>query len=409
MTGTHDFDVVIVGGGAVGATLALQLERLDYRVAIIEMHTPSFASSNPERVIALNYGSRCHLDRLGLWQDVAAGGTGKIRHIMVSEAGNRGHTDLDVSELDVSETAQLSEFGYVVEMGSLLAPMYRALEVSTVRIYSAAVVSRVVNGDGGVAIHLRQGGVDKQIHAALLVGADGTHSHIRRMAGIDVFGWDYNRFGVVASVGCACAHAEIAYECFRNAGPLAFLPLADGRFSIVWAVTPAEATQLLGMADDGFMSALRRAAGREVIRQTGEITDVSKRTLFPLELTIAKSYTSGRIALVGNAAHTVHPVAGQGMNLGLRDVEVLVAMLDSDLARQDPGRRIVLQGYAEKRRVDVLAVAGFTESMVHVFGSAVPGMKRLRGRGLDTLASMPRLKDMLLRQASGLDQMGANK
>lgn len=403
MTQRYDFDVVIVGGGAIGATLALTLERMGCRVAVVELHAPSFSSSDPERVIALNYGSRCHLERLGVWHEIEASGTGAIRHIVVAEPGNRGRTDMDAAE------AQLGELGYVVEMGVLLEPLYRALAASSVHLFSSAVVSGVVNGAERAEVHITHEGEERTIMASLLVGADGTDSLIRRLAGIGVYGWDYNRFGVVASVACERSHGEVAYECFRQSGPLAFLPLADGRFSIVWAVTPAEASQLLAMKDDAFMAALRRAAGPELIAQTGAVMAVSRRAIFPLELTIAKSFVSGRIVLAGNAAHTVHPVGGQGMNLGLRDVEVLVEMLAGELGRKDPGRGIVLQGYAEKRRADVLAVAGFTESMVHVFGSVVPGVKWLRGHGLDRLAALPRLKDLLLRQAAGLGQMRGRK
>ncbi|MDQ6993501.1 MAG: FAD-dependent monooxygenase [Mariprofundus sp.] len=401
MVKSDTFDVVIVGGGAVGVTLALQLEQLDYRVAVVELVRPSFSSSEPERVIALNYGSRAHLEKIGLWKQLETSGVGNIRNIVVSEAGNRGRASLKVSELP-----ELSDFGYVVEMGLLLEPMYQALQASSVTIFSPATVETLFNGDKGVDIKLRLGDSEQWLHAALLVGADGTNSQIRRMAKIAVCGWDYNRFGVVASVTCSQRHVDVAYECFRHAGPLAFLPLADGRFSIVWAVTPAEASQLMAMDDECFLSTLRRAVGTQVLQQLDSFTAVSKRALFPLELTIAKKYTVGRIALVGNAAHTIHPVAGQGMNLGLRDVDDLVAVLDSPLGRTDPGQKIVLQAYSEKRRADVLAVVGFTESMLHTFASRLPVLKWLRGWGLDKLVSMPKLKALLLRQASGLAQLG---
>jgi len=399
-----DFDVVIVGGGAVGAVLALALERLDYRVAVIELRPPAFASTDPERVIALNYGSRCHLDRLGLWDEVAAGGLGNIKHIVVTEPGNRGRVDLDAAESSF-ETPDMHELGYVVEMGKLLEPMYQRLQESSVELISPASVQCFEIQSQQVTIQLHRGDQVSAITTALLVGADGTHSQIRRQADIDVFGWDYNRFGIVASVACEKGHNNTAYECFRASGPLAFLPLADGRFSIVWAATPAEATQLLAMGDAQFMDALQKAAGAATINQIGAITSTSRRASFPLELTIAKSFGGPRLVLAGNAAHTVHPVGGQGMNLGLRDVLALVEMLDSELAHKDPGQSIVLQGYAEKRRADVMAVAGFTESMVHVFGSNVPGVKWLRGMGLEKLPCAKSLSGLLLKQASGAGQM----
>jgi len=403
-----DFDVVIVGGGAVGATLALELERLDYRIAVIELRTPSFASTDPERVIALNYGSRCHLNRLGLWDEIAAGGLGNIKHIVVTEPGNRGRVDLDAADSSF-ETQDMHELGYVVEMGELLEPMYQRLQASSVELISPAAVQDFTITPQQVNIQIQRGDQSSSITTALLVGADGTYSQIRRMAGIDVFGWDYNRFGIVASVACENGHGNTAYECFRSSGPLAFLPLADGRFSIVWAATPGEATQLLAMDDGQFITALEAAAGEDAINQIGAITATSRRASFPLELTIAKSFAQLRLALVGNAAHTVHPVGGQGMNLGLRDVVALVEMLDCELAHNDPGQSIVMQGYAEKRRSDVAAVAGFTESMLHVFGSNAPGVKWLRGMGLEKLPRAKTLSGMLLKQASGLGQMSSKK
>jgi len=395
-----EVDVAIVGGGAIGATLALELERLNYRVALLEMRQPDFASSSPERVIALNAGSRMHFERIGVWQDIAAAGTGDIRHIVVAEPGNRGRVDMDAA----ASQKPLDALGHVIEMGPMLEPIYRKLKESRARLVCPAAVQAIHVDDDGVGIELLSGKQKQTLRASLLIGADGTNSQIRRLAGIRTRGWDYNRFGIVASVRCARSHAEAAFECFRASGPLAFLPLADGRYSIVWAVMPGEANQLLNMSDERFVDALERAAGSELLRQTGAIVETSPRAAFPLELTVARHFAKPRLALVGNAAHTVHPVAGQGMNLGLRDVAVLVQELDSELAHRDPGQSIIMQAYAEQRRADTLAVAGFTESMLHTFGSGMPGMKWLRGRGLDVMDSWPGLKDMLLSHAAGLSQ-----
>ena len=403
------FDVVIVGGGVIGVMLALELERLHYRVAVIELRAPSFSSGNPERVVALNYGSRCYLEALGLWQDIAAHGLGHIHHIVVSEPGNRGRVDLGVNNLNASDldTSDMQALGYVVEIGHVLEPMYQRLKASSVELISPASLLNYELQSDRVSLQVQRDTMVSTITAALLVGADGSFSQVRRLAQIDTCGWDYNRFGLVASIACEHGHNDTAHECFRSSGPLAFLPLADGRYSIVWASTPAEATQLLAMDDAAFMSALERAAGADTLHQIGAIIDVSKRASFPLELSIAKTFAKPRIALLGNAAHTLHPVAGQGMNLGLRDVETLVAVLDDDVAKGDAGQSILMQAYAEKRRADVMAVAGFTESMTHIFGSTVPGMKWLRSMGLQNLSSFSGLSKLLLKQASGVGQLSA--
>ncbi len=411
-----DFDVVIVGGGAIGAVLALELDRLNYSVAVVELRRPDFASSNPERVVALNDGSRCYLETLGLWKEIEAFGLGDIRHIVVTEPGNRGRFDLHASDLQPDLSADLRTdaadkhaLGYVVEMGHLLEPMYRALQASSVELITPACIEAFEVGQEQVSIQMRRGDESSTISSALMVGADGTYSQVRSMAGIDLFGWDYNRFGLVASVSTALGHQNTAHECFRSSGPLAFLPLADGRFSIVWAATPAEAVQLLSMDDATFIYALQKAAGESTMSKLGAVTAISKRASFPLELTIAKSFAQPRLALLGNAAHTIHPVAGQGMNLGFRDVQTLIEVFSRAKEQQggdavDPGQSILMQAYAEKRRADVMAVAGFTESMSHIFGSRVPGVKWLRGTGLEHLSSVPALSDLLLQQASGMAQ-----
>lgn len=401
----HQFDIVIIGGGAIGAALALQLQPLGYRIAVIESRQPSFDSTDPERVIALSHGSRMHLEQLGVWPDVAVSGSGKIRHIVVSEPGNAGRVDMDAVDAR-SEAPDIEALGYVVEMGQLLAPMYARMQ-ELAEVICPAQVTALRQTEEGMEVQLQADGKARTLQARLLIGADGTHSQIRRLAGIDLFGWDYNRYGIVASVQAERPHADVAYECFRESGPLALLPLADGRFSIVWAAKPAEAVRLLQMPEAMFLQKLYRAVGDTVQPKTGRFTGMGARASYPLELSIARSFSASRLLLAGNAAHTVHPVGGQGMNLGLRDVAVLARLLDSDLARNDPGAPILLQAYAEQRRLDVLGVTGFTETMVNAFGmSAAPG-RWLRGQGLNVMQMWPPLRDMLLHHAAGLSSLAA--
>ncbi len=390
-----DFDVVIVGGGVIGGVLALQLAEQGRRVAIIEALLHGMGKSDPERVVALSYGSRCYLEELGLWQDIESAGTGMIRYIEVREPNNRGLVQMDAAE------AGVEALGYVVEIADVVHPIYKVLQGKVTWFRPARVLS-FKHEDDGVSISLSQDGEQLNITAALLVGADGTHSQIRRMAGIGTHGWDHNRFGLVASVRCERGHADTAYECFRASGPLAFLPLSDDRFSIVWALAPQEAVRMMGLPDRMFLKRLQRAADESVLPRSGRFESLGKRACFPLELRIAKEYTRSRIALVGNAAHTVHPVAGQGMNLGLRDVIDLITVLDSPLAKKDAGNPLLLSAYAEKRRADVLAVAGFTESMLASFGNDLAWMRVLRAQALAAVQTIKPLKDELLQHAAGL-------
>jgi len=405
-----EFDVVIVGAGAVGSALAIQLAELGYQVAVVDAAEPNYASSDPERVIALSYGSRCYLESLDVWQGVIDTGAGLIRHIHVSEPGNEGGVEMDVSEAELlpgsASSSDMNALGYVVEMGTVLKPLHDKLQQCVTTIMPARVEEvRFGNGAEQTEVRLNEAGATRTLKTSLLIGADGTHSQIRRKAGIHTRGWDYNRFGLVLSATLKQSHQDIAYECFKESGPLAFLPMADGRYSIVWAVTPTEATRLLQMPETLFIKRLERAAGEDVIANFGPVQSIGKRFCFPLELTVAERYAMPGLALVGNAAHTIHPVAGQGMNLGFRDAAVLSEVLAEDVSRSNPGAAILMQAYSEKRRADVLAVAGFTESLVHSFGISLPPARRLRGSALETLQKMPSLRSMLLGQASGIAQM----
>lgn len=412
----NEFDVVIVGAGAVGSALAIQLVDLGYQVAVIDAFQSNYASSDPERVIALSYGSKCYLESLGVWQGVADAGVGLIRHIHVSEPGNSGTVEMDLSQAETLADAAcrsvsaMDALGYVVEMGHVLKPLHDKLKGSVEWIVPAVIEDVLFASDGRkTEIRLNIDGESRSLTTSLLVGADGTNSQIRRRAGIGTRGWDYNRFGLVLSARLEQSHNDIAYECFKDSGPLAFLPMSDGRYSIVWALTPTDAMRLLQMPEPLFIRKLERAAGADVFNRFGPVSKIGKRFCFPLELTVAERYAMPGVALVGNAAHTIHPVGGQGMNLGFRDAAVLAEVLATELAYDNPGAPILMQAYAEKRRADVMAVAGFTESMVNIFSFAFPPARKVRGGSMDILQKMPSLRSLLLGQASGIAQMQALK
>jgi len=399
-----DYDLIIVGAGAIGAAFAIEAGRLGYRTALIEARQPTYEASDPERVIALSHGSRLHLEALGVWDAIEAGGAGKIRHIRVNEPGQSGLSNLETDEARDLQPA-IEALGYVVQMHHVLQPMHAALP-DNVELIAPASVTSLHNGDEAVTVTLNAGKDERQLTARLLVGADGTESRIRSLVGITCRGWDHNRFGLVASVTTAHGHRDTAYECFRSTGPLAFLPLAGGRSSIVWSLAPREAADLMKRNDIEFIAALESAAGPLAREGLGRVMGIGKRTCYALESRVAASFAKGRVVLAGNAAHTLHPVAGQGMNLGLRDVAVLADVLSRALTMdRDPGRMILTQEYAERRRLDTTAVVGFTEGLLHTFEPDLFPAGWLRGRGLDALDRIAPLRRFLLGQAAGIGQL----
>ncbi|MDQ7057892.1 MAG: FAD-dependent oxidoreductase [Ghiorsea sp.] len=392
------YDIVIVGAGVIGAGLALSLAKEGYTIALLDAQEPSLKPTNPERVIALSEGSKRYLLNLGVWDDIAAGGAGFIQHIAVREPQNIGAVDMSHQELDSDA------LGYVLEVRHVLSPIQQAFTDNITSMYGVQCLGFMQN-DTGVCLQILDDGKQLEVQASLLIGADGTNSFIRSFAGIQTYGWDHNRLGIVASIACEHGHGNTAYECFKEEGPLALLPLADGRFSLVWSVAPKTAVELLNLNDEGFLHILRNEVGDEIMAKLGRFTSMGKRASFPLELRVAKSFAQGRVLLAGNAAHTIHPIAGQGMNLGLRDVAVLVDILQQTWAREDLANPLIGQTYAERRRLDTLAVAGFTEGVLETFASSLLPKRWLRGQGLHMMQSTPLLKQFLLKQAAGIGQL----
>ncbi|MDX8387546.1 MAG: FAD-dependent oxidoreductase [Ghiorsea sp.] len=392
------YDVVIVGGGAIGSALALRLSQLNYSVALLDKQLPSFQTNNPERVIALSEGSARFLDSLGVWDDILALGTGFIKDIVVCEPGAIGRAGMSHTEIDAQA------LGYVSEIRHVLKPIYAALK-GKVDILCPAQCLSIENTDHVVSIQIQDEQGVRKIQTSLLVGADGTNSQVRKMVGVGTAGWDHNRSGIVASIKTKHGHGQKAFECFREDGPLALLPLADDRFSLVWSVAPRHGVELMKMKEDSFLKVLEQEVGEDVLGATGSFESVGKCASFPLELRIAKSFAKQGVVLVGNAAHTIHPIAGQGMNLGFRDVAVLADVLSQNWAKQDLISPLITQAYAERRRSDVVAVAGFTEGVLEAFSSKLFPVPWLRGKGLDGVDSTSVLKQMLLQQAAGLGQL----
>jgi len=394
------YDIAIVGAGVVGSVLALHLSQLGYHVVLLDAHHPTFAASDPERVIALSEGSANYLESLGVWPNVRKNGAGLIQNITIAEPGNPGAVKMSHEMLGKDVEA----LGYVLEIRHVLEPVHQAL-AGEVNIMSGIRCLAIEQAENGVFLQVQQQDkAHEMIQAKLLVGADGTNSIVRNLTGISTYGWDHNRFGIVASIACAHGHHNTAFECFKEEGPLALLPLADGRYSLVWSVTPKMGVELLQASDKTFLQILSKEAGDDAMRLIGRFTSMGKRASFPLELRVAQSFAKQRVLLVGNAAHTIHPVAGQGMNLGLRDVAVLSEMLNQPWSK-DLSKPLIGQTYAERRRLDTMAVAGFTEGVLEAFSSSWLPQRWLRGQGLNGVQSVSGLKDLLLKHASGVAQL----
>ena len=380
------YDAVVVGGGAVGAATAAALAQAGVLTALIEKgEAPaSFDPRNYDlRVYALSPGSVRFLRALGIWERILTARACAYESMRVWEDEAVHALHFDAAE------AGVPHLGYIVENKLLLSALWSRLEA--VSIFEKAQIARWQYDDGGAHLRLRDG---RELETRLVIAADGADSVLRGEAGIDCATWPYPQQAIVCHVQTERPHHHSAYQRFLPTGPLAFLPLADGRCSIVWS--SSEAWRLLTLEDREFMDALTQA-GQRVL---GAVSACTPRVAYPLRLLHAEKYVRERFALVGDAAHVIHPLAGQGVNLGIADAQALAEVLGEAKADgRDLGHLRVLQRYERARRADNLDMLALTEGLYRIFSPGAEPLKPLRRSGMEAVQRLRPLKDFFVRRA----------
>lgn len=396
MTGAmKQYDVLIIGGGMVGASLVQALAGHGLRIAIVEA-VQFEARSVPgydDRAIALAHGTQRIFSGMGIWERLLEEAT-PIHRIHVSDRGHPGFTRLD------REEEGLPALGYVVParvIGRVLGDTVRA--ATEVDLYCPATLSAItIEPDAVYAQVTTANDLVESLTARLLVAADGAGSAVREQLGIAVIDQDYAQTAVIANITTQLPHRNTAYERFTDTGPLAFLPMTGQRCAVVWTVAKAETEAVMDLSDQEFLSRLQQRFGYRL----GRLERVGQRQAYALRLVRARESVRHRLALVGNAAHTLHPIAGQGFNLGVRDVAVLAEVLvDAMRAGRDPGELETLDCYGNWRRADHRRVTVFTDSMARMFTLPLPAFGAARAAGMLALDLVPPAKRLLTRLTMG--------
>jgi 2-octaprenyl-6-methoxyphenol hydroxylase len=383
------WDLVIIGGGLVGVSLACALAPLGLRVAIIEPTPRQQLIRRDRRLIALSLGSQRIFEGLGVWSKMAEE-SAPINSVHVSEAGRFGVTRIHAAELDVPCLGSMMSANRIAES------CYEQLdEYQEITVLTGKFVDQKSHADHIHVTMEASDGVRKELRASLLVAADGMGSRVRENAGIDVSKQAYQQAAVVAEVTHESPHGQVAFERFLSAGPMALLPLSGQRCALVWTWPEDRVETVLSWSDEVFLEQLQKHFGFRL----GRFLAVSARASYPLSQVMANELVGERLVLLGNAAHGLHPVAGQGFNLGLRDVALLAELIQAD---SDPGSEALLVNYAQQRQHDHRLVMRSTHWLVRIFASTQWPLSRVRGLGLITLDRVWPLKNRLMQQAMGL-------
>jgi 2-octaprenylphenol hydroxylase len=390
-----DYDLLIAGGGMVGSALACALGDADLKIGLLEGAPLDRIRPGLEldaRVSAISHASQRIFAAVGAWDGIAAWRVSPFRDMRVWDATGFGSIHFD--------SAAIGEplLGWIIENRVIqFALLERVRQLPAVELLCPATLDTAQALENGCwRVCLSDG---REFTTRLLVGADGAQSRVRQLAGIETSGWSYDQTAIVANVRTAEPHQQTAWQRFLPTGPLAFLPLADGRCSIVWATPPEQADALLALNEAEFAEALAEAFDQRL----GAIVEVGHRAAFPLRLQHARAYVQPGLALIGDAARVIHPLAGQGVNLGLLDAATLAeVVLDAVAAGHDFGSLKVLRRYERWRKGDNLLMMGMMDGFKRLFGNGLPPVRLLRNIGLNLTDTAGPLKNFIARRAMGL-------
>lgn len=381
-------DILIVGGGLIGATLLLALRNLGFSTLLVESKpfTDRINADFDARSLALSPASQRILNMLGLWDILKAYAT-PIELIHVSEQHRFGASRLQGTKEE--------PLGYVLEMQHINQAIHQLLIKESVL---APATVTAIDMDK-VTATLTTATETLTIQARLVVAADGAESTMRSLCGLTANTKHYNQQAIIANIGLSKPHLQKAYERFTPQGPLALLPMSNKRMSLVWAMTPEKAQALMSSNDAEFLQQVQQAFGSRL----GRFIKLGQRHTYPLKQVLMQQQNKGPLVFLGNAAHTLHPVAGQGFNLGLRDAATLAQCINT-FGLDAP----MLEHYIALRKHDQQVITGFTDALIRIFGTNIPGMGLIRSAGLVALDNLPLLKNILARYAQGFGGLASD-
>ena len=399
----RDCDVVIVGGGMVGATLALALKSGGLEPVLVD-RAPMSAQLDAAfdgRASAIAFSS------FRQWRAIGVGAAlepdaQRIEQILVTDGRSPGAGSgpavpsfLGFDSAEIAKRSDGEPLGYMLENRHIRAALAAALDASGIEVVAPARVTAVTPGAARASVVLEGG---REIAAPVVIGADGKGSFVRRAAGINAIGWPYKQSGVVATVEMARPHGGVAHEYFLPTGPFAILPLTGNRASLVWTETTAAAAALMEARPEVFAAHLNRRFGDFL----GAVSATGPRFSYPLGLSLAERTVAPRMALIGDAAHTIHPIAGQGLNLGLKDIAALAEVLvDAARLGEDIGHELVLERYARWRRFDTVMLAAATDGFTRLFSNDNAVLRMARGVGMGVVNAIGPARRFFMQEAGG--------